>query len=428
MLSRRTRWRTRPEHGVAAVLPRDPLRPARPHGYPWLASQRQLSASAIDAPELAASVIFDDSDPEAATTTISRTGLSADRPSLRRDNSTTSQACGKHATPLHLGNFIHPIREKELIELLPPLPAQKAQFAVELTPKISSTEAASVRCIVASSAVGSEAITSADLSGHSVIRGFKPGDVSTSHTHTFYDVFKSSEAVTGSDNKESDVNTRTIEEEDSDGSWEDDDNEESGLLTVFEPLPPFMRVESQTSLALRRSLITIALRQSDHASTLRNATSQLSAAIGESHTHTPNGLSTNSSPHEDSSLMMREQASRPKPIAMATSDVHPPAMSPKTARRNMLTSELTGSLEKNLLSERQDKKATTNAVTERQQSAVNLPVLRRAVTAGDIKGLDTNGQQAHIEAATFLDDNTPYSAYNHFFESGNDYEYHPSGW
>ncbi|RYN64979.1 hypothetical protein AA0119_g11532 [Alternaria tenuissima] len=443
-----------------------------PMAAPWLVSQRQLPASAIDAPELAASVISDDSDPEAATTTISRTGLSADRPSLRRDNSATSQARGKHTTPLHLENAIQPIRKKGLIDLLPPLPAQKAQSAVEQTPRTSSTEAASVRCFVASSAAGSKAIASADLSEHAVIRGFEPGHISTSvrrstglnlapifkktssrvtkplsanadaskktqpvftlgevSTHTFYGVLERSKAATGSDNKESGVDESAIKEEDSDEAWEDDDdNEESGLLTVLEPLPQFSRVESQTSLASRRSLITTALHQDDHTSALQDATSQLSAATGEPYTLTPNGLSANSSPHEDSSLMMREQASRPKPIAMATSDVHPSTMSPKTARRSMLTSELAGSLRQNLLWERQDKKATTNAVAGRQQSAVNLPVLRRAVTTNDIEGLNTSGQQAHVRTTTFLDDSTPYSAYNQFFEDDNAYEYYRSGW
>lgn len=103
-------------------------------------------------------------------------------------------------------------------------------------------------------------------------------------------------------------------------------------------------------------------------------------------------------------------------------------MSPKTARRSMLTSELAGSLRQNLLWERQDKKATTNAVAGRQQSAVNLPVLRRAVATDDIEGLNTSGQQAHVRTTTLLDDSTPYSAYNQFFEDDNAYEYHRSGW
>ena len=103
-------------------------------------------------------------------------------------------------------------------------------------------------------------------------------------------------------------------------------------------------------------------------------------------------------------------------------------MSPKTTRRNMLTSELTGSLRQNLLWERQQKNATTNAVAKRQQSAVNLPALRPAMTTGDVKCLNTNEQQAQIRSITFRDDNKPDSSYNQFFDSADAQEYHRSGW
>jgi hypothetical protein len=103
-------------------------------------------------------------------------------------------------------------------------------------------------------------------------------------------------------------------------------------------------------------------------------------------------------------------------------------MSPKSTRRNMLQSELSGSLRQNLLWERQQKNATTNAVAKRAQSAVNLPALRRAMTTGDVKGLNTNEQQAQIRSTTFRDDNKPDSSYNQFFDDGDAQEYHRSGW
>ncbi|EOA88288.1 hypothetical protein ACJQWK_01954 [Exserohilum turcicum] len=261
-------------------------------------------------------------------------------------------------------------------------------------------------------------------------------------TRTFQDATSESEAAIESDSDD-DVDESAIEEEDSDDDdWEDDDNEESGPPSVADRTPLFQRVDSKPDLTSRRSLLTSALHQDDRAAALQNAASRSSPAIRRFRTSTPNGPSTGTSPHEDSGLMMRSQASRAKPIIMTTSNVHPqPAMSPKTTRRNMLTSELTGSLRQNLLWERQQKNATTNAVAKRQQSAANLPGLRRAMTTGDVKGLNNNNnnnnntttttnneqQPPQIKSTTFKDDTKPSSAYNQFFDSGLG-DYHKSGW
>ncbi|KAH8622906.1 hypothetical protein IG631_22655 [Alternaria alternata] len=471
---------------------------------PQWAFQRQLSASATDMPELSTSVASDDSNLESAITTTSRSDLSADRPDLRRHDSATSQARGKHMTPIGLEKVVNSIQEKKFIEPLSPLPAQLAPPVAEQKPVQDNTTLPSTARPIP------EASTSTDVSEHSVVRGFEPGHISTSarsstnlnptpilkktssfvtkplpakadaskkrqpmftlggsseeengssfeayslqrsslsqqlrnaapmrkttsfknevSTRTFHDVSESSEAAIESDSEDDDVDESAIEEEGSDEEWEDDDNEESGPPSVAEHCPQFPRVDSQANLTSRRSLLTTALQQGDRASALQNAASRSSPAIRRSCTHTPDGPSAGSSPHEDSGLMMRQPASRPKPIIMTTSNVHPSAMSPKTTRRNMLTSELTGSLRQNLLWDRQQKNATTNAVAKRQQSAVNLPALRQAMTTGDVKGLNTNEQQDQIRSTTFRDDNKPDSSYNQFFDGGDAHEYHCSGW
>ncbi|KAI4950249.1 hypothetical protein J4E91_004905 [Alternaria rosae] len=496
-----------------------------PVAAPQWTFQRQLSASAADMPALSTSVASDDSNVESAIITTSRSDLSADRPDLRRHDSATSQARGKHMTPIGLEKVVNSIQEKKFIEPLSPLPAQLAAPVSEQKPAqhstppttarpipeaSTSTVATTVNSEIMSPAVSSEASTSTDVSEHSVVRGFEPGHISTSvrsttnlnptpilkksssfvtkplpakadlskkkqpmftlggsseeengssfeayslqrsslsqqlrnaapmrkttsfknevSTRTFHDVSESSEAAIETDS-EDDVDESAIEDEDSDeDEWEDDDNEESGPPSVAEHRPLFSRVDSKPNLTSRRSLLTTALHQGDRASALQNEASRSSPAIRRSRTTTPNGPSTGNSPHEDKGLMMREPASRPKPIIMTTSNVHPPAMSPKTCRRNMLTSELTGSLRQNLLWERQQKNATTNAVAKRAQSAVNLPALRRAMTTGDVKGLNTNEQQAQIRSTTFRDDNKPDSSYNQFFDGGDAQEYHRSGW
>ncbi|KAG9380023.1 DUF3295 multi-domain protein [Pyrenophora tritici-repentis] len=244
-------------------------------------------------------------------------------------------------------------------------------------------------------------------------------------TRTYHDASESEAAIES--DSEDDVDESAIEEEDSDDEeWEDDDNEESGPPSVVDR-PMFPRVDSRVNLSSRRSLLTTALHQDDRAAALQNAASQSSSAIRRSRTTAPNGPSTGNSPQEDCGLMMRAQASRPKPIIMTTSNVHPPTMSPKTIRRQMLTNELTGSLRQNLLWERQQKNATTNAVSKRQQSAVNLPALRRAMTTGDVQGLNTNAQQSQIRSTTFRDDNKAISSFNDVFEHGLG-DYHKSGW
>lgn len=494
---------------------------------------RRLSSSAPDVPELSTSVASDESNLDSAITSTSRSDLSASRPDLRRHDSATSHARGKHMTPIGLEKVVNSIQEKKFIEPLSPLPAELAAPIPELKPAeedttprsatppsharpipeaSTSTVATSVGCDIMSPAVGSEASTSTDVSEHSVVRGFEPGHISTSirsstnlnptpilkktssfitkplptktdstkkrqpmftlggsseeencssfeaysmaqrssltehlrkaaapmrkttsfktevSTRTFQDATSESEAAIESDS-EDDIDESAIEEEDSDDDdWEDDDNEESGPPSVADRTPLFQRVDSKPDLTSRRSLLTTALHQDDRALALQNAASRSTPAIRRSRTSTPNGPSTGNSPHEDSGLMMmRSQASRPKPIIMTTSNVHPPAMSPKTTRRNMLTSELTGSLRQNLLWERQQKNATTNAVAKRQQSAANLPGLRRAMTTGDVKGLNNNEQQSQAKSSAFKDDSKPSSAYNQFFDSGLG-DYHKSGW
>ncbi|EFQ94295.1 hypothetical protein CFE70_009614 [Pyrenophora teres f. teres 0-1] len=496
-----------------------------PVSAPQWSFQRQLS----DMPELSTSVASDDSNLlESALTTTSRSDLSASRPDLRRHDSATSQARGRHMTPIGLEKVVNSIQEKKFIEPLSPLPPQLAPPAPEQkptndsTPRRStppslarpipeastSTVATSVNCDIMSPAAGSEASTSTEVSEHSVVRGFEPGHISTSirsstnlnptpilkktcsfvtkplptkadyskkkqpmftlggsseeengssleayslaqrssltehlrrgppmrkttsfkaevSTRTYHDASESEAAIES--DSEDDVDESAIEEEDSDDEeWEDDDNEESGPPSVVDR-PMFPRVDSRVNLSSRRSLLTTALHQDDRASALQNAASRSSSAIRRSRTTAPNGPSTGNSPQEDGGLMMRAQASRPKPIIMTTSNVHPPAMSPKTCRRNMLTSELTGSLRQNLLWERQQKNATTNAVAKRQQSAVNLPALRRAMTTGDVKGLNTNAQQSQIRSTTFRDDNKAISSFNDVFEHGLG-DYHKSGW
>ncbi|KAF1945139.1 DUF1752-domain-containing protein [Clathrospora elynae] len=487
----------------------DPVAP------PQWAFQRQLSTSGAEMPELSTSVASDDSNLEGAVTTTSRSDVSASRPDLRRHDSVTSYARGRHMTPIGLEKVVNSIQEKKFIEPLSPLPPQLAPPVAERKPaedttlrKVtplssarpipeasSSTVATTTDCYALSPPVGSEASTSTNMSEHSVVRGFELGHISTSvrssshlapspmlkKTASFlakplptkaepmkkrqpmFTLGGSSEEENGSSFEaysmvqrsslsehvrkaaplrkttsfKHDVTTRTmqdaaseseaageaaietdseeefdesaIEDEDSDDDqWEDDDNEESRPPSVAER-PMFPRVDSKPNLTSHRSLLTTAIHQGDRAQAVQSAASRSSPAIRRSRTTTPNGPSTGNSPQEDSGLMMREQASRPKPIIMTTSNVHPPAMSPKTTRRLMLQSELSGSLRQNLLWERQQKNTTTNAA------------IKRAMTTTDLRGLNAVPNPKPSDTKTN-------NSFNDYFGGDHLQEYHRSGW
>ncbi|EMD86713.1 hypothetical protein COCC4DRAFT_200597 [Bipolaris maydis ATCC 48331] len=198
--------------------------------------------------------------------------------------------------------------------------------------------------------------------------------------------------------------------------WEEfEGEEESG--------PLFQRVNSEPNFTSRKSLLTSALHQYGPTSALQNAASRSSPAIYRSCVRLPITPSTDSSPQENSGLTMKPtQASRSKPVIMPTYHFHRP-MSPKTTRRNMLNSELTGSLRQNLLRERRQKNVTTIAVAKRQQNAANPPILYRTMTTGDLEGLQNKTNQPRT--GSFKETNLTGHHDNFAFASCN---YNSSGW
>jgi hypothetical protein len=166
---------------------------------PQWSFEQQLPA---EMPELSTSVASDDSNLESAITTTSRSdSTSASRPDLRRHDSATSQARGKHLTPIGLEKVVNSIQEKKFLEPLSPLPPQLAapvagqRIPAEVsTPRPASPPTTARRIPESSSStvataqdsepmsppVGSEASTSTDMSHHSVVRGFERGHISTS--------------------------------------------------------------------------------------------------------------------------------------------------------------------------------------------------------------------------------------------------------
>lgn len=223
----------------------------------------------------------------------------------------------------------------------------------------------------------------------------------------YQEAISESEGAIESDSDEPDESA--IEEEDSGDDWEDDDDEaDESHQSSMQNNAMFPRVDSKPNLTSHRSLLTTMMHEGDRAQAMQNAAQrQQLPPIRRSRTTTPNGPSIGNSPQEDSGLMMRQQASRAKPIIMTTSNVHPPALSPRTTRRLMLQNELSGSLRQNLLWERQQKNATTNAA------------MRRAATTTDLQGMGAKAQPQPMHTSA----KNP----NSYFDQGLG-SYHTKGW
>lgn len=216
-----------------------------------------------------------------------------------------------------------------------------------------------------------------------------------------------------SDDEDEEVSESAIEEEDDEDSseWEDSENDQSGPSSVNEK-EFFQRVDSRPNLTSRRSLLTTMMHEPDRAKALANAASRSTPAFRRSRQTTPNGPSVATSPEPGAQIAMPgQQMPRSKPIIMTTSNTHQPqlALSPRTTRRNMLSTELTESLRKNLLWERQ------------HRSTGNLAALKRRHTSNDVKNL-----KQHPDPIT-LSHQGGKNYTNDYFHAGLQ-EYHMKGW
>ena len=189
------------------------------------------------------------------------------------------------------------------------------------------------------------------------------------------------EGVFESSDEEDDMPDSAIdseeEEEDDDEDWEDDASESNDNTTNA---PMFQRVDSKPNLVSRRSLLTTLMNEGDRAAAFQNMASRSTPALRRSRTSKgsppvglPNENGSNDADDEPSVPMLGPQMTKSKPIIMTTSNnVQQMALSPRTTRRNMLSTEMTESLRKHVLWERQQKKATANAVLKRRHTAHNL--------------------------------------------------------
>ncbi|RKK67882.1 hypothetical protein BFJ69_g14100 [Fusarium oxysporum] len=218
------------------------------------------------------------------------------------------------------------------------------------------------------------------------------------------------------------IDESAIDDDDDSSDWEDS-MEESGKSSMDDKF--FQRVDSKPNLTSRRSLITLMLAQNDRARTLGNHASQSTSAIPRSRmAHGPSlGASPNDS--DEAPLMMKGMRgpglkpihevprSSAQPIMTDPNHIQPQAaLSPRTTRRNMLATELTESLRRHLLWERQQKSSTANAV------------LKRRHTSHDVANLKQYPEKPCMKKS----EDVNASSWNQYFSKEASDGYHSKGW
>lgn len=212
--------------------------------------------------------------------------------------------------------------------------------------------------------------------------------------------------------------------ESDDDEWEDS-NEDSGANSVDDKTL-FQRVDSKANLTSRRSLITLALEQNQRRGNLGGIASRSTPAIPNRNNRVPfTGPSLVSSPNDsdDAPLTMKRQpragpmrsineiprsTALPKPIMTTAPNgisQQPLALSPRTTRRNMLATELTESLRRDLLHERSQ--------------------LKRRHTATNVANLKQYPQQAYMNKGN---NDINASSWNEDFSRDTFGGYHSKGW
>ncbi|KAJ5093915.1 Protein of unknown function DUF3295 [Penicillium angulare] len=219
-------------------------------------------------------------------------------------------------------------------------------------------------------------------------------------------------------------------EDDEDSDWEDSVTE-SGKSSVDERPELFQRVDSRPNLVSRRSLLTMMMHQPNN---MRQGNAfRSSPALQRSRLTSPNGPSLPGSPrpnNDEESLTMRgPDVPRSKPIVMKSPPPQSVAHSPRTTRRNMLATELTESLRRHLLWERQQKSATANAFMKRRHTAHDMKNLQEYPGPKGPHRAPGQGTSASGEGNNSRDkDFSKNGSWTNYATDYGPWEYHAKGW
>jgi hypothetical protein len=217
-------------------------------------------------------------------------------------------------------------------------------------------------------------------------------------------------------------------EDDEDSDWEDSVTE-GGESSVDERGELFQRVDSRPNLVSRRSMLTMMMHQPTR---MQGNAFRSSPALQRSRLTSPNGPSIPASPpaKEEESLTMRgPDVPRSKPIGMKPAGCQSMAHSPRTTRRNMLATELTESLRRHLLWERQQKSATANAFLKRRHTAHDMKNLQEYPGPnGPHRGVGPNQSGAEADPNTANFDPAKNGSWTNYTTDFGPWEYHVKGW
>jgi hypothetical protein len=206
-------------------------------------------------------------------------------------------------------------------------------------------------------------------------------------------------------------------EDDGEEHWEDEPsspsttNEATSSRTANEHI--FLRIDSRPNLVSQQSLLTSLMHEKDHTAVLLKPASCSTPTIPRSRTTSPNSPLGPSSKNTSQALAQNltqepAPASQARPVVMITSNVHPLALSPRTTRLNMLSTELSESLRKNLLLDRKVSRSTTNAALKHRHTTQDMTKL-----------MNFPGESQKLQNAT--------NSWNNYYDYGLQ-EYHRKGW
>jgi Protein of unknown function (DUF3295)/Fungal protein of unknown function (DUF1752) len=221
------------------------------------------------------------------------------------------------------------------------------------------------------------------------------------------------------------IETDDTEEEPSESAIEDEDEEdwedsvtESGHSSVDDK-ELFQRVDSRPNLVSRPSLLTVMMHQPTKMGMPTRSTPALQRS---SRVTPPNGPETGGSPDDSENLTMKgRDVPRSKPIIVKPTAQGSGAHSPRTTRRNMLATELTESLRRHLLWERQQKNTTATAVFKRRHTTHDMANLKEYPGPKGSAG----GQCGTGDGSA--KDTSKNNSWNNYNEYG-PWEYHVKGW
>ena len=229
-------------------------------------------------------------------------------------------------------------------------------------------------------------------------------------------------SVDSDDEMDDEVDESAIDDDD-ESDWED--SEDVSGTPSMDDKSMFQRIPSSTQLVTRPSLITLGLA-TERARRLGPVVSQSTSALHRARP-TQNGSTMAGSPNDsdENPLMMKGAKtaqlqrinevprSQAQPInAIPVPVRHQAALSPRATRRHMLATELTDSLRRHIVWERQYKHSTANAV------------LKRRHTSNDLANLKQHPEPVCMKKAE--DQNA--TSFNQFFNKDVDGGYHAKGW